>query len=77
MAMSRKLLEIAQRHGDLAFRHGYEAALQGILIEDRGQLSKMPEAIHRLKEYGKLFDEIRLIKVASEKLNDYLDSICV
>jgi hypothetical protein len=75
--MNKKLLEIAQKHGDLAFRQGYEAALQGILIEDRGQLSEMPEARKRIKEYEKLFNEIRLIEADSEKLNDYLDSICV
>lgn len=75
--MKNKILEIAQKHGDLAFLQGYEAATQGIKIEDRGTLSEMPEASKRLKEFGNLVDEIKSIEAKAQRLNDYLDSILV
>lgn len=56
--MNNKILEIAQKHGDLAFCQGYEAALQGIPKEDRATLSQMPEALKRLEQFGKLLNVI-------------------
>jgi hypothetical protein len=53
--MNNKILEIAQKYGDLAFLQGYEAALQGIPKEDRAKLIQMPEALKRLNEFNKLY----------------------
>jgi hypothetical protein len=61
----QKILEAAQKHGDWAFCQGYEAALQGILKEDKLTLSQMPEAFMRSIEYQKLWDALK-----SEANND-------
>jgi hypothetical protein len=60
MMNKQKILNAAQKHGDLAFNQGYEAALLGIDKNDREKLSKMPEGRRRLDEFKKLWDALKV-----------------
>jgi hypothetical protein len=55
---NKDILNAALEHGNWAFRQGYEAALQGILLENIQDLSKMPEAMYRIEAYQKLTEAI-------------------
>jgi len=59
-----QLLDAAQKHGNWAFLQGYEAAKRGIDKDNRGELSKMPEAAERIKQYKALLD---ILKIAEKK----------
>lgn len=53
------LLRAIQEHGDLAFLQGFKAAKAGIPLEDRIALSRMNEAIKRLRAFVKIAEAIK------------------
>lgn len=44
----RKVLEVMQQHGDIAFMQGYRASQNGIPLEDILSLARMSEGLNRI-----------------------------
>ncbi len=52
------ILQIAQKHGDLAFKQGYMAAKNDISIEEAHKMNEAFERIIKFQELAKALEEI-------------------
>ena len=60
--MNRRILELAQVHGDLAYNQAVEVMKKGIDPNDRAKVSKLPAARKRLFAFYELSEEVNKIK---------------